>query len=147
MLSDFFLRSFRILLLPFALIYWFIIFIRNWFYDKKILGSTSFGLPVKCVGNLSVGGTGKSPMVEYLLEILKDKFKVATLSRGYKRKTKGYALATIDDLPKVIFEKQLLNPKGWFVLEHTPGNNYKKLPFYVTERNYGTTIFSIFIQP
>ena len=58
-----------------------------------------------------------------------------------------YALATIDDLPKVIFEKQLLNPKGWFVLEHTPGNNYKKFPFYVTERNYGTTIFSIFIQP
>ena len=58
-----------------------------------------------------------------------------------------YALATIDDLPKVIFEKQLLNPKGWFVLEHTPRNNYKKFPFYVTERNYGTTIFSIFIQP
>ena len=58
-----------------------------------------------------------------------------------------YALATIDDLPKVIFEKQLVSPKGWFVLEHTPGNNYKKLPFYVTERNYGTTIFSIFIQP
>ena len=57
-----------------------------------------------------------------------------------------YALATIDDLPKVIFEKQLLNPKGWFVLEHTPKNNYKKFPFYVTERNYGTTIFSIFIQ-
>lgn len=93
MLSEFFLKSFRILLLPFALVYWFIIFIRNWCYDKKILGSTSFGLPVICVGNLSVGGTGKSPMVEYLLEILKDKFKIATLSRGYKRKTKGYALA------------------------------------------------------
>lgn len=93
MLSEFFLKSFRILLLPLALLYWVIIFIRNWLYDKKIFGSTSFGLPVISVGNLSVGGTGKSPMVEYLVEILKDKFKVATLSRGYKRKTTGYAIA------------------------------------------------------
>ena len=93
MLSDFFLKSFRILLFPFALVYWLIIFIRNWFYDKKVFASTPFGLPVICIGNLSVGGTGKSPMVEYLVENLKDKFTVATLSRGYKRKTKGYALA------------------------------------------------------
>jgi 16S rRNA (guanine(966)-N(2))-methyltransferase RsmD len=57
-----------------------------------------------------------------------------------------YALATIDDLPKLIFEKKLLNPKGWFILEHTPRNDYKKFPGYKTERNYGTTIFSIFIQ-
>lgn len=93
MFSNFFLRSFRILLLPFALLYWLIIAIRNWLYNKKIFGSTGFGLPVICVGNLSVGGTGKSPMVEYLVSNFKDKFKVATLSRGYKRKTKGYALA------------------------------------------------------
>jgi 16S rRNA (guanine(966)-N(2))-methyltransferase RsmD len=58
-----------------------------------------------------------------------------------------YALGTIDDLPKQIFEKKLLNPKGWFVLEHTPRNNYKKFEHYKTERNYGTTIFSIFIMP
>ncbi|MBS1920570.1 MAG: RsmD family RNA methyltransferase [Bacteroidetes bacterium] len=57
-----------------------------------------------------------------------------------------YALESIDDLPKLLFEKQLLNPKGWFVLEHTPRNDYKNFPFYKTERNYGTTIFSIFIQ-
>jgi 16S rRNA (guanine(966)-N(2))-methyltransferase RsmD len=57
-----------------------------------------------------------------------------------------YALGNIDDLPKVIFEKQLLTPKGWFVLEHTPRNDYKKFPFYATERNYGSTIFSIFIE-
>ena len=57
-----------------------------------------------------------------------------------------YALGNIDDLPKHIFEKQLLNTKGWFVLEHTPRNDYKKFPFYATERNYGTTIFSIFIE-
>lgn len=57
-----------------------------------------------------------------------------------------YALTTIDDLPKKIFEKKLLKPKGWFVLEHTPRNDYKSFPFYKTERNYGTTIFSIFIE-
>jgi tetraacyldisaccharide 4'-kinase len=67
--------------------------IRNWLYKKNIFHSTSFGLPVICVGNLSIGGTGKSPMVEYLVEMLKDNFKIATLSRGYKRKTKGYSLA------------------------------------------------------
>ena len=93
MFSDIFLKSFRILLLPFALIYWLVIGVRNWLYDKKIFRSVSFGLPLICVGNLSVGGTGKSPMVEYLVEQLKDRFKVATLSRGYKRKTRGYALA------------------------------------------------------
>ena len=94
MFSNFFLRSFRILLLPFALLYWLIIAFRNWLYDKKITRSSSFGLPLICVGNLSTGGTGKSPMVEYLVAMLKDRFKVATLSRGYKRKTRGYALAT-----------------------------------------------------
>lgn len=58
-----------------------------------------------------------------------------------------YALKNIDDLPKQIFQKKLLNTKGWFVLEHTPRNDYKNFPFYATERNYGTTVFSIFIQP
>ena len=57
-----------------------------------------------------------------------------------------YALAEIDELPGMIFEKKLLKRKGWFVLEHTPRNDYKKFPFYKTERNYGTTIFSIFIE-
>jgi tetraacyldisaccharide 4'-kinase len=93
MFSNFSLKLFRILLFPFALLYWLGISIRNLFYDKNIFKSSSFGLPVICVGNLSVGGTGKSPMVEYLVEHLKDEFKVATLSRGYKRKTKGYSLA------------------------------------------------------
>jgi tetraacyldisaccharide 4'-kinase len=93
MFSNIFLKSFRILLLPFALVYWLGISVRNWFYNKNVFKSASFGLPLVCIGNLSVGGTGKSPMVEYLVEKLKDKFKVATLSRGYKRKTKGYTLA------------------------------------------------------
>lgn len=57
-----------------------------------------------------------------------------------------YALMNIDDLPKRIFEKQLLRKDGWFVLEHTPRNNYKAFPFYKMERNYGTTVFSVFVE-
>jgi tetraacyldisaccharide 4'-kinase len=91
--NTIFLKSFRVLLLPLALIYGLIIFIRNWLFDKKYFKSAHFNFPLICVGNLSVGGTGKSPMVEYIIELLKPKFKVGTLSRGYKRRTKGYALA------------------------------------------------------
>lgn len=93
MFSNVFLKSFRILLLPFSLLYGLGVAIRNWMFDRGFLRSSRFGLPLVCVGNLSVGGTGKSPMVEYLVGLLKDEFRVATLSRGYKRKTRGYALA------------------------------------------------------
>ena len=58
-----------------------------------------------------------------------------------------YALQTIDELPVKVFEKNLLLPGGWFVLEHTPRNNYRQHPFFHKEKNYGTTVFSIFINP
>ena len=92
--NAFFLKSFRVLLLPFAIIYGLVVAIRNYLYDTKRLKSATFNFPIICVGNLAVGGTGKSPMVEYLVRLLKDEFEVATLSRGYKRKTKGYVLAS-----------------------------------------------------
>jgi 16S rRNA (guanine966-N2)-methyltransferase len=57
-----------------------------------------------------------------------------------------YALATIDEIPKLIFERDLLKPGGRFVLEHTPRNDYRKAEHYVRERNYGTTIFSTFMN-
>jgi len=57
-----------------------------------------------------------------------------------------YALTNIDDLPKLVVSRKLLNEKGWFVLEHTPRNNYEGYPLYVTQRYYGTTIFSIFVN-
>jgi tetraacyldisaccharide 4'-kinase len=88
-----FLKSFRVLLLPFALLYGLIIVIRNWMYDKNYFQSAAFNFPLICVGNLAVGGTGKSPMVEYLAGLLSPHFRIATLSRGYKRKTRGYVLA------------------------------------------------------
>ncbi|MFC0776646.1 tetraacyldisaccharide 4'-kinase [Flavobacterium sp. HJSW_4] len=83
----------RKLLFPFAILYGFITSIRNFLFDKGVLKSTSFDLPVIAVGNLSVGGTGKTPQIEYLIRLLSDKYKVATLSRGYKRKSEGFVLA------------------------------------------------------
>lgn len=83
----------RKILFPFAILYGFITSIRNFLFDKGVLKSTSFDLPVIAVGNLSVGGTGKTPQIEYLIRLLSDKYKVATLSRGYKRKSEGFVLA------------------------------------------------------
>ena len=87
------LKPIRILLFPISLVYALIVRMRNWCYDRNIFSTTSFNLPIICVGNLAVGGTGKSPMVELLIRTLKDRFEIAVLSRGYKRKTRGYALA------------------------------------------------------
>jgi 16S rRNA (guanine(966)-N(2))-methyltransferase RsmD len=57
-----------------------------------------------------------------------------------------YALKNIDDLPRIIIERKILNTNGWFVLEHTPRNDYKSFPFFKSERNYGTTVFTTFIE-
>lgn len=91
--NTFFLRSFRILLFPFALLYGLILRVRNFMYDQHWLKSTSFNIPIINVGNLSVGGTGKSPMVDYLVNMLKQQYRIGTISRGYKRRSEGYLLA------------------------------------------------------
>lgn len=83
----------RKLLFPFAILYGFITSLRNYLYDKGILKSYSFDIPIIAVGNLSVGGTGKTPQIEYLIRLLSANYKVATLSRGYKRKSVGFILA------------------------------------------------------
>ena len=83
----------RYLLFPFAILYGWITSIRNFLYDKGILKSYSFDIPIIAVGNLSVGGTGKTPQIEYLIRLLSPNYKISTLSRGYKRKSKGYVLA------------------------------------------------------
>jgi tetraacyldisaccharide 4'-kinase len=83
----------RKILFPFAILYGFITSIRNFLFDRGILKSYSFDVPIIAVGNLSVGGTGKTPQIEYLIRLLSTKYKVATLSRGYKRKSKGFVLA------------------------------------------------------
>lgn len=91
--KNLYLRSFRLFLFPLAVAYGALVSIRNFCYQKGWLESVSFNIPIICVGNLSVGGTGKSPMVDYLIGFLKQSYPVATLSRGYKRRTSGYVLA------------------------------------------------------
>jgi tetraacyldisaccharide 4'-kinase len=88
------MKYLRWLLLPFSLIYGLVVLLRNWFYDAGLFKSREFDMPVICVGNLEVGGAGKSPMTEYLVRLLKTDTKLATLSRGYGRKTKGFLTAT-----------------------------------------------------
>lgn len=83
----------RKILFPFSAIYGAITHLRNYLYNNGVLKSYKFDIPVIVVGNLNVGGTGKTPQVEYLIRLLAGKYKVATLSRGYKRKTKGFVLA------------------------------------------------------
>jgi len=83
----------RKILYPFSFLYGEIIAIRNIFYNKGILKSTSFSIPIVVVGNLTVGGTGKTPLVEYLVRLLQNSNKIAILSRGYKRNSKGFIIA------------------------------------------------------
>ena len=80
-------------LLPFSWIYGSIVRFRNWLFDIGLKKSKSFSIPIISVGNITVGGSGKTPHVEYLIRLLHDKAKIAVLSRGYKRKSHGYVLA------------------------------------------------------
>jgi tetraacyldisaccharide 4'-kinase len=105
------LRYLRLILFPFSLVYGLIIIIRNKCYDWGVFSSVQFDLPVIGVGNLAVGGSGKTPVTEYLVNLLAD-HKIAILSRGYGRKTKGFILAdehatatTIGDEPMQYFHK------------------------------------------
>lgn len=107
-----FLQVLQKFLLPFSYLYGGITDIRNYLYDKNRLPSVHFDIPTINIGNLTVGGTGKTPHIEYLLYWLKETYQIATLSRGYGRKTKGFRLATneasaqsIGDEPMQFYEK------------------------------------------
>ncbi|MDD2797706.1 MAG: tetraacyldisaccharide 4'-kinase [Bacteroidales bacterium] len=89
-------------LLPLSFLFGLVVDVRNKLFDWGILKSESFDIPVICVGNLTVGGTGKTPHTEYLVSILHKKYTVAVLSRGYKRETQGFVLANKDTLVKEI---------------------------------------------
>jgi len=102
----------RKLFFPVSLLYGLVVFVRNRLHDMGVFTSTSFSTKTICVGNLSVGGTGKTPMTELLIRSLAPRYKVAVLSRGYKRKSSGFVLATertsvqeIGDEPFQIFTK------------------------------------------
>ncbi|NNK73357.1 MAG: tetraacyldisaccharide 4'-kinase [Flavobacteriaceae bacterium] len=104
-----FLRNIFIVFVPF---YFVGTWLRNRLYDWGLFSSKSFSVPLICVGNLNVGGTGKSPMIEFLIRLLKDDWRLATLSRGYKRTSRGFVLAdenanhqSIGDEPYQFFTK------------------------------------------
>ena len=96
------MKIFRKILFPFSLIYDLVTRIRNYFYDKNILMATEFNVSTIVVGNLSVGGTGKTPQIEYLIRLLSSEYKVAVLSRGYKREEKGFLLVNENSSAKLI---------------------------------------------
>lgn len=101
------MKLLRKILFPLSLIYGGVAALRNYFYDRGWFESKIFDKPVICVGNLSVGGTGKSPMIEFLIEFLTEEFRVAVLSRGYKRKSKGYKEVMIDSATKDVGDEPL----------------------------------------
>jgi tetraacyldisaccharide 4'-kinase len=84
----------RLLLLPATWLYSLVTGFRNLLFDWKILPSKKFPIPIICIGNISTGGTGKTPLTEYLITLLTKHYRVAALSRGYKRKTSGFLLVT-----------------------------------------------------
>jgi len=97
----------RILLFPVSILYGIITWLRNKFFDWGILPSKRFDHPVIGVGNLIVGGSGKTPMIEFIIGLLKPKYKIAVLSRGYLRKTKGYKVATKESDVKQVGDEPL----------------------------------------
>lgn len=125
------------ILFPFSLVYALVVHIRNYCYDKEVLKSRSFKTPTICVGNLSVGGTGKTPMVEYLISLLKGDYRLAVLSRGYRRKSKGYLMAT----PTTSVEE----------LGDEPGQIHAKFPEIIVavdaDRQNGITMLQNRAQP
>ena len=101
------MKQLRKILFPFSGLYYVITRCRNKAYDLGWFSYKEYTLPIICIGNLNTGGTGKSPMTEYLIGLLKDQYQVATLSRGYGRKTKGYLQVSKDSLAENVGDEPL----------------------------------------
>ncbi len=97
----------KLFLYPLSFIYGIVISIRNFLYDYKIFQSTEFEIPVISIGNITVGGTGKTPHTEYLVELLRKQFLITTISRGYKRKTKGFHVVEVNSLATQVGDEPL----------------------------------------
>ncbi len=124
-----FLRA--LLLYPLSILYGIVMSTRNTLFDLKILKSKEFSIPTISVGNITVGGTGKTPHIEYLIELLQDKYKIATLSRGYKRKTKGFLIAdknsTVDKIGDEPLQIKKKFPKITVAVDEKRVNGITKL--------------------
>ena len=102
------MKLLRIFLIPISWLYAFGVWVRNVLYDDRVLPSSTVSVPTIVIGNLAVGGTGKTPMTEYLIRLLSPKYKVAVLSRGYGRKTHGFRLAGAEDSAITIGDEPML---------------------------------------
>lgn len=168
------MKQLRFLLFPFAALYSLITGVRNFLYNQGFFKSFTAPIPTIVVGNLSVGGTGKSPQIEYLIRLLAEKYRVATLSRGYKRKSKGFVLANentkVEDLgdePYQFFSKfkniyvavdadrtngiqQLLklnNPPEVILLDDAYQHRKVKASFYILLTAYNDLYCDDFVLP
>ena len=108
MARHFHISWYRYLLSPLAWLYGAVVVLRGRLYDRGILRATVVDLPTIGVGNLSVGGTGKSPMSIYLLQFLRTAQHPALLSRGYGRKTSGYREVELGSLPSEVGDEPLM---------------------------------------
>ncbi len=102
----------RSLLLPISLFYYLFQFVRNKLYEWNLLTSKYFNIPTISVGNLSVGGTGKTPLVNYIISTFKNDYKIAFLSRGYGRSSSGYILASKNTVVNEIGDEPYLIKKN-----------------------------------
>ncbi len=105
------MNLFRYFLFPFSFLYYIITLIRNLFFDRGIITFQKLQDPSICIGNLSVGGSGKTPMTIYLTNLLKNDFQIQILSRGYGRKTSGYNEVTVDSTSDEVGDEPLLYKK------------------------------------
>ncbi|SDB53452.1 lipid-A-disaccharide kinase [Flavobacteriaceae bacterium MAR_2010_188] len=123
-----FLRNILVPIVPF---YWMATWVRNRLFDYGIMSSKEYSIPIICVGNLSTGGTGKTPMVEYLIELLQPTYKVAILSRGYRRKSEGFMLANnesrVEDLGDEPFQIHKKYPDILVTVDSDRRNGIKRL--------------------
>jgi tetraacyldisaccharide 4'-kinase len=100
-------HNWKVIFIPFSWLYGLAVWIRNLLYDTGLFSSTGFNIPIISVGNIHAGGTGKTPHVEYLAELLGPRFSIATLSRGYKRKTTGFRIASEESTPQEVGDEPL----------------------------------------
>ena len=101
------MKFLQILAIPLSWLYAIVVWVRNMLYDERILPSYAVTIPTIGIGNLAVGGTGKTPMTEYLVRLLSNKYQIAVLSRGYGRKTKGFRLAGSNDTARTIGDEPM----------------------------------------
>jgi len=129
--SNIFVKTLRYILFPVSIVYGCVVQLRNLLFDYGWLKSTSFDIPIIAVGNLSVGGTGKTPQIEYLIRLLENDYKIAVLSRGYKRESKGFVLAnsktTVEELGDEPFQFYTKFPNAIIAVDADRTNGIKQL--------------------